>query len=129
MRQAPVSREIFDAVVDERDCLLEEITQLKQVLVSDDDFPREWKIKLTSRKLLRHLLARKMVSKTSAYLALYDGSDGDGPSETILNVYICHLRKRLKPLGISITTHWGEGYSLTPEMKQRLRELIEAAQS
>lgn len=93
MRQDPVSREIYDADPVERDCLREEMTQLKQLLASDD------------------------------------GSDRAGPSETILNGHIRHLRKRLKPLGISIRTHWGEGYGLTPEMKKHLRDLIMASKS
>lgn len=30
----------------------------------------------------------------------------------IIDVYVCKIRKKIKPLGIEIQTHWGRGYSL-----------------
>lgn len=37
---------------------------------------------------------------------------GDGPTEKIIDVFICKIRKKLDGLGISIATDWGRGYRL-----------------
>lgn len=35
------------------------------------------------------------------------------PELKIIDVFICKIRKKLKPLGLSIATHWGQGYSIS----------------
>ena len=45
--------------------------------------------------------------------ALYWDKDEPG-EEKIIDVLVCKIRKKLKPYGIDIKTHWGRGYYLPP---------------
>lgn len=38
----------------------------------------------------------------------------DQPEIKIVDVYVCKIRKKLKPLGIDIQTIWGRGYRMLP---------------
>ncbi|WCA57549.1 winged helix-turn-helix domain-containing protein [Agrobacterium tumefaciens] len=41
----------------------------------------------------------------------------DEPEIKIVDVYVCKLRKKLKPLSISIDTVWGAGYRMMPRAR------------
>lgn len=34
------------------------------------------------------------------------------PQIKIIDVFVCKIRKKVKPLGVTIHTHWGKGYSM-----------------
>lgn len=66
-------------------------------------------------KILQLLIDRwpNVASKESLHHAIY-GLDPDGGAEIrIIDVFICRLRKKIKPLGVDIETSWGSGYSLS----------------
>lgn len=54
---------------------------------------------------------------------LYQLSPDDPPEIKIVDVFICKIRKKLKPLGISIGTHWGRGYSLILEAAPEILDI------
>lgn len=39
--------------------------------------------------------------------------EADEPEIKIIDVFVCKLRKKLKPLGVDIVTAWGRGYRLS----------------
>lgn len=47
---------------------------------------------------------------------------GDEAEIKIVDVYICKLRKKLRPFSIEVVTVWGTGYQLTPASIVLLRE-------
>lgn len=54
-------------------------------------------------------------SKEQLLAALYAlRHDGEVPEIKIIDVFICHLRKKLAPLGLEIQTLWGHGYRFVP---------------
>jgi two-component system cell cycle response regulator CtrA len=59
--------------------------------------------------------------------ALYSLNPDDPPEVKIVDVFVCKMRKKLKPFGIEIKTNWGESYEIPEESKARARELMEAA--
>lgn len=59
----------------------------------------------------------RMVSKEALLEWLYQLSADDEPDLKIIDVWICKLRKKLKPLGIRIDTTWGRGYALAADAK------------
>jgi hypothetical protein len=77
----------------------------------------------TCWRLLGLLIARGWITKESAIIALCN-DPGDPPDAKVLDVYISKLRSFLRPHSITITTHWGRGWSLSPEMKERAKELV-----
>lgn len=75
--------------------------------------------------LLGVLLNSRLLSKDLALHALVDPGSDDYPEEKILDVYICKLRKRLKPHGIEIRTFWAEGYHLAPAERAKIEAVLE----
>jgi len=55
----------------------------------------------------------RIISKEALLFALYQLRQEE-PELKIIDVFICKLRKKLKPLGISIDTVWGRGYRMLP---------------
>lgn len=63
--------------------------------------------------LLLHSRVLRVVQKQAIMDHLYQLSPDVEPEPKILDVFICKMRKKLKPLGVSIQTSWGRGYSLS----------------
>jgi len=77
----------------------------------------------TEFELFRFLLdkAGMVASKDALFDRMYQlvAAEEDVPSGTkIVDVYVCHLRKKLIPLGLEIATVWGRGYRLVEPMKE-----------
>lgn len=95
--------------------LREELRQLRETLV-----PRSWEppleFCLTSKEAI--LLAAlykspQSMTKSSLMTLMYQFSSADEvPDIKIIDVFVCKLRKKLKPFGIIINTVWGQGYQL-----------------
>ena len=47
-------------------------------------------------------------------------ADKDLPEIKIIDVYICKLRKKIKPLGLNIETSWGRGYYLEEPVHEHI---------
>ena len=62
------------------------------------------------------LLKGGVCSKDALMNALYNVGVDDEPEIKIIDVFICKLRKKLKPFGLDIETVWGRGYLMTPAM-------------
>lgn len=76
-------------------------------------------------RIFLSLLKRDVCSKEQLLNAAYDLlHDGDLPGIKIIDVFICKIRKKLKPHGISISTIWGQGYYLDAEARQRASDMI-----
>ena len=67
------------------------------------------------------------ITKERLYSALYGDLDmvesPRGPNN--ISVRICHIRAKLKPYGIEVTTQWGIGFSIGSASINRLRALKE----
>jgi hypothetical protein len=61
-------------------------------------------------RFLAILFARKEITKSGIYAALYDAESDVHPK--IIDVFVCLVRKRLAPHQIRIETIWGRGFSL-----------------
>ena len=75
-------------------------------------------------RALLALVKRDRVSKAELHRALYEGA----PTSDLktVSVVIYGLRKKLKPFGIRIDLVWNEGYRLTEDGRDKLRELLTA---
>lgn len=69
-------------------------------------------------KLFGILLKREMVTKQQAMDALYgDRPEADEAEIKIVDVFVCKLRKKLKPFDIQVETIWGRGYRMPQKAK------------
>src|SRR5476651_1358718 len=70
-------------------------------------------------------MANRTCQVSTFMTALFSLDVDDPPEEKILDVWVCSMRKKLKPHGIAIKTHWGVGYEMPEASKARARELME----
>ncbi len=95
--------------------LLEVIAGLGPTTALDWTFPGAH-LTRSERQVLRALVeaAPRIATKDALLDALMAGREGDdAPELKIIDVRICVMRKKLRPSGILIHTHWGIGYTLT----------------
>ena len=69
---------------------------------------------------------RELSSHQAEAVLARDRGD-DEPEMKIVDVFVCHIRRKLKPFGIEIGTRWGVGYFMTPANKAEARRQIEAS--
>ena len=75
------------------------------------------------------LMARGRASREQIMAALYGlRPDGEEAEIKIVDVFVCKTRKKLRRFGIEITTLWGQGYAISPEMREKARRFIVDAQ-
>jgi two-component system cell cycle response regulator CtrA len=70
------------------------------------------------------LLNNKAPRRSTFMAALYSDRADDEIEPKIIDVFICKIRKKMRPLGIEIKTHWGEAYEMPVESKAKARELM-----
>ncbi len=89
---------------------------------------RLFALTLQEERLFTALMARDNLSKDQLLTIAYaERVDVDLPEIKIVDVFVCKIRKKLKPFGIGITTLWGRSYAIEPEAKRAVRALVEAA--
>jgi DNA-binding response OmpR family regulator len=59
----------------------------------------------------------RIVAKEALLEWMYQLSTDEQPEIKIVDVFVCKLRKKLKPLGVRIDTAWGRGYALAADAK------------
>jgi len=98
----------------EIETLRERIAQLEAALVPDDvALPIEWGLTSSEARLFAFLTTRDVAAKAAIMHALYGDRIDDEPEMKIVDVFVCKLRRKLKPFAVDIRTIWGQGYALT----------------
>ncbi len=96
------------------------------------DLVHHFKITKLHAKVFGALLRHQEVTKKTLHRIIDDGIEPDeegATQEKIVDVVICHLRKRLRPTGVAIRTIWGCGYFMEPEHKKLALDLLEKRRS
>ena len=70
------------------------------------------------------LVTNGICTNENLYAALYDSKQGYKPDPKILRETLRLIRRQLSPHGIEIKTVFGEGYTMPPESKDKLNELV-----
>jgi hypothetical protein len=76
--------------------------------------------------LLAVLIVRNEVSKDTMH-QIIESRRTPGKEETdpkMVDVVICHLRKRLKPFNLKINTLWACGYYMEPPQRKTILEMV-----
>lgn len=110
---------------DERILELEDRVAYLEAQLQEPNFIalRAWKLSPSEAKLLKCLVRRELMTRDNAMALLYSARGGDEPHDKIIDVFIARLRSKLKADGITIITHWGQGWYLPPESKVIVRRL------
>lgn len=108
-------------VVEEENALLRErVAELERVLGITLDAPLEWGLTGQESRVMGALIARPLVTKDVAMAALYRDFGRDEPEPKIIDVFICKIRKKVRPFGIEIETVWGQGYRIPADQRAAL---------
>ena len=109
----------------ENETLREQNRQLKEEIGLAAQPPAMFGLTTQEAAIFGVLLANRAPRKSTFMAALYsDGAYDDEAEEKIIDVFICKIRKKLKPFGIEIKTNWGESYEIPEVSKARARELM-----
>ena len=115
---------------EENDALREENARLKKEMGIASTLPVFFN-DLTGKEgiMLSVLMANKAPRRTTFMAAIYGNKihDDEVADIKIIDVFMCKLRKKIQKYGVEIKTVWGEGYYISPEHKEVLKQLIEAA--
>jgi two-component system cell cycle response regulator CtrA len=72
-------------------------------------------------RILAILVRNTMATRDQIMFALYEGRpEAYDRDPKILDVYCCHLRKKLAPIGVTIENVWGRGKRIPPADKDKL---------
>lgn len=114
----------IEALEAENERLKGRIDQLEAAAGHNFAAPTSWGLTAHETRLLGVLMARRIATKDAIMAGIYRDRGVDAPEIKIVDVFICKLRKKIRDLGLTIETKWGEGYHLTPETKARINDLL-----
>jgi len=102
--------------------LRDRVEELEGLLGMRIACPRPWRLTGREAQVFGLLLRHGVCPRERIFAAIwgYD-SEVDGK---IVDVTVCHLRRKLRHLGIAIRTEYGVGYFLEPDARRRARALI-----
>ncbi len=120
----------LEVVEKENDILRERLAAVEKILFASgfSSVPIEWRLTGSEARIFGTLMSRDLASKETLMTALYYGRLDDDPDIKIVDLFICKLRKKLKPFGIPIETVWGNGYRLSAQTKSAFRALSASTQ-
>jgi two-component system cell cycle response regulator CtrA len=117
----------LEALQSEVGRLRERIAVLEGALGFDSPAPVELRLTPHEALLFNVLTKREMVTKSTALSALYSDFGKDEAEPKIVDVFICKLRKKVRPFGIEVETVWGQGYRMSAESKAIVQQMRAAA--
>uniref|UniRef100_UPI003BAAB766 helix-turn-helix domain-containing protein n=1 Tax=Stappia sp. TaxID=1870903 RepID=UPI003BAAB766 len=109
---------------DENERLRARIDELEHALFRDVSLPIEWRLTVQEARVFGILVTRSLATRTAILAALYDDLGRDQAEAKIVDVFVCKIRKKLKPFGIEIHTRWGEGWYLDEDQRESLRQML-----
>jgi two-component system cell cycle response regulator CtrA len=86
--------------------------------------PLEWGLTTSEARLFGALMERELLTKDAAMAALYRDRGADEPELKIVDVFVCKLRKKIAPFGLTIETRWGVGWQMSAASKAIARAMI-----
>ena len=111
-----------EILVSELEVAKETIRELRAEHEEDFLFPVEWELTPKEAVLLNILQKNKVVTYARFIAMAYNVNEAQ-PDPRIIDVFIHHLRKKLKNYPVVIETARARGYYLTEESKQYLINL------
>jgi two-component system cell cycle response regulator CtrA len=99
-----------------------EVAELRAALTPPQaTVPLDWKLVGPELRLMTAMAARELLTKDQGMILLYAGiPGGEERDPKNLDVYICKIRKKVGPFGVSIATLWGRGWSLDKMWRDRI---------
>lgn len=123
----PLRESYVAALEAENDMLRNRVRDLEREFGFYNEVPIIFRLTPTEGKIMSLLGSRDSATFAQLMSAiLADRLPGKEPESDIVKVFVCKIRKKVKPFGIDIATLWGRGYRLAPEMKAKVSEYLTA---
>lgn len=102
------------------------IRELEDALGVNYPAPLSFGLTPKQARVLGVLMKRNVATKETIVAALYGhiSCDREIPGQKIVDVFICHMRKKLATFGIQIKTVWGDGYALSNGDKEKINHIV-----
>ncbi len=113
---------------EENEALRHRVRVLEDLTGVNFESPPQFCFTKAEATILGLLLTNKLVLRTSMMMALYSHKQDEAEIK-IVDVFVCRMRKKLKPYGIEIGTQWGHGYFITTEHKVIAQALLDQARA
>jgi two-component system cell cycle response regulator CtrA len=111
-------------VIQDLDTALERIRQLEELMgVGFMVHPSLGLTRLEEAMLGAIYAANHTVTRDRVFDLLF-GLHDDPPEPKIMDVAMSHLRRKLRPLGVHITTVWGRGWYLAPAERAKIEPYL-----
>ena len=110
----------------ENEDLRARVRQLEEAIGMAVEPPLVFGLTKSEAIMFRVLLNNRAPRKKTFMTAVFSDRIDDPPEQKIIDVWMCTMRKKLRPYGIEIDTCWGFGYEMPEASKMRARELMAA---
>ncbi len=114
--------ELVATLTEENETLREKLRLLEQSQGLTLETPLVFRLTGQEARLFAVLLRRDLVTKELAMMTLYPTNEN--VEDKIIDVFICKIRKKLKPFGIVVETVWGRGYRLPPQGRREAERIM-----
>lgn len=110
----------------ENEALRDKLARLEETLGIRIETPLVLRLTGQEAKVFGILFKRELVTKVQALDVLYGHLPEQDEAEIkIVDVFVCKMRKKLKPFEIDIETVWGQGYRMPAQSKAIAAALLE----
>lgn len=111
---------------EENDDLRARIRELEEQLGFAFECPPQFGLTANEAKIFGLLLKKPLLTKEFAVSAIYLHKQDEADIK-IIDVWVCKMRRKLKPYTIIIETVWGQGYRLPAESRVIAEKLLAEA--
>ena len=101
------------------------IEELELALGFKETIPLCFNLNYREARMLGLLLKKQIATKEAFTLACAESYRHGEGTEGSMKVYLCHLRAKLRPFRVYITTRYKTGWFLDSEDRKRIQELLE----
>lgn len=106
----------------ENAALRERVAVLERALTGCRTLPLEWGLTGSEGRVVGVLLERELATTDAIMAAIYRNLGKDEADPKIVDVFICKIRKKLRPYGVAIETVWGRGYGIPAAQRRAINE-------
>lgn len=113
---------------EENDALRARVRMLEELSGAGFESPPEFALTRNESIIFGMLLKNQLVRRIAVMDALYMHKQDEAEIK-IVDVWVCKIRKKMKPYGITITVQWGQGYFMPAESKAIAQAMLDQARA
>lgn len=114
-------REERDRAFAERDEALEALKQIKDTACPSASLPGAWLLTEAEERLVLLIASRAVLARRDAHVIFYgERPEYDQPDPKVFDAWVCKIRTKLAPYGISVDSVWGTGWSMDADSRIRV---------